>query len=231
MSQFARPASDISAGSWTPVGASYLWDTLNETSYNDSDYSDGADATNSAFEVKLSSLNEPDTGTHTVRFRAWQENNTKQRTLLVQLICGSTVISEYNSGSYFNLVKGTPTAYNWSPTSLELEDVTDWTDLRLRFTSGGDVGTPAAQRSQTYVSWAEYETPDGGGTTHDGAIVLEGQSNLTTSATVTHQTLSGEIALSGQSSLTATGYVEGGANIINGAINLQGQSWSGTRRP
>lgn len=153
MGQFARPDADISATNWT--GA---YTAIDEVSYDDADYLTGANSANGTCEKGLSNVTDPASSSgHVVRFRAWQENNTHQRTLSVVLVQGSTVISTYAA---FDLVKGVATSYSWTLSAGEADSITNYSDLRLRFTSGGTVSTPAPSRSTVYVSWAELEVPN-----------------------------------------------------------------------
>ena len=155
MPQYARPDSDVTQTNWSGG-----YGVIDEESASDADYITGADDANGTAEYGLSEVTDPTSGAdHTVRFRAWQENQTFQRTLTVSLIEGSTVRSSYNGGAAFNLVKGTPTAYDWTLSEAEADNISDYTDLRVRFVSAGDVGTPASSRSYVYVSWAELEVP------------------------------------------------------------------------
>ena len=153
MAQYARPDSDITFSNWT---GSYT--AIDEASYDDGDYIQGANNNNGSAEVGLSDVADPvSSSDHVLRFRAWQQNNTKNRQLTAYLFQGTTQIASYACG---NLVKDTPTAYSYTLTGAEADSITDYTDLWLRFTSYGDVGTPASQRSYVYVSWTELEVPD-----------------------------------------------------------------------
>jgi hypothetical protein len=156
MTQYLRPDSDISLSNWTGSYAS-----IDETSYSDGDYITGSGSGNGTAEFGLSNINEPSANTgHTIRFRAWQQNNSNQRTLSVYLYQGATLISSY-SGNPITLSKVGAQAYNWTISTGEADNITDYDDLRLYFTSGGAVGAPAKNRSSVYVSWAEVEAPDG----------------------------------------------------------------------
>lgn len=175
MAQFLRPDANISATNWT---GSYT--AIDEASYDDGDYLTGSSSGNGTVEVGLSNGTDPESSSgHTIRFRAWQQNNTKQRTLGVKLMQGATQISVYNAG---NLVKGTQTAYEWTLSAAVADSITDYTDLRLQFISGGDVGTPSAQRSAVYVSWAEKEIPDA-----EEALTADLAGTLTTAGSVARQ--------------------------------------------
>lgn len=156
MAQYGRPDSDVSFDAcWS---GTYLY--IDEETYSDSDYLTCDMATNGDAEVGLSNVTDPASGSgHTVRFRAWQQNTVNQRTLQVELLQGSTVISTYSA---FNLPTSA-TSYSWTLTSTEADNITDYTDLRLRFTAGGNVDPPGKNQAAVYVSWAELEVPDASG--------------------------------------------------------------------
>ena len=160
MTQYARPNSDGLFQYWS---GSYT--DIDEVTYSDADYITGDEDENGTSQVGLSNVTDPNSSVgHTVKFRAWQEDQADQRTLKVELLQGSTVISTYTA---FNLVKGTPTAYSWTLSSGEADNITDYTDLVLRFTSAGDVTPPPATRAFVYVSWAVLEVPDAGTTYYE----------------------------------------------------------------
>lgn len=154
MSQFMRPNSDVSLVS---VTGSYT--DIDETIYSDTDFLLGASSSNGSAEIGLSTISPPEIGTMTGRFRVWQSNNTNQRTLLVELLQGTTVKYSFNSGAAFNLNKGTATTYSFNLYTLS-SGITDWSDVRVKFTVGGSVGAPARNYSYVYISWFEMETPD-----------------------------------------------------------------------
>jgi len=69
--QFARPASDIAAGTWTPTTGTDLYAMLDETPASDTDYiQSGLIPTADVCEVRLTSLTDPASSTgHVVRYR------------------------------------------------------------------------------------------------------------------------------------------------------------------
>ena len=151
MAQFARPDSDISSS----IYWSGSYTLIDEVTPDDGDYLTGAENGNGTSEKGLSDLADPiSDADHTVRFRAWQENSTRIRGLTVTLVQGSTTIAAYSTG---DLPKGTPTAFEFTLTGAQADSITDYTNLRLRFTSTGD--TASGGRSYVYVSWAELEVP------------------------------------------------------------------------
>lgn len=68
--QFARPTSDVAAGTWTPSAGSDLYAMVDETSANDSDYMRSAmSPVNDVAKLGLSALGTPGAGTVTLRVR------------------------------------------------------------------------------------------------------------------------------------------------------------------
>lgn len=88
--QFARPASDVSAGPWTPSTGASLAGTIDETPASDTDY-DSATA-NGTFRVNLGPVSTPDPGTRTVRFRAGGSPAKKLIATLIEA-AGTTIAS------------------------------------------------------------------------------------------------------------------------------------------
>jgi len=151
MTQYARPISpDISTGGWTPTP---LYVQIDEETPGDSDYNTSTkNATADTFEVTLQSLSTPsvDTG-HTVNYRARCDKSSNGN-IAVSLVQGTTVIRSYDPG--FLTTSFAP--YSFTLTEGEAQNITDYTDLRLRFS-----GTCTAN-AYVFVSWAELQIPDAG---------------------------------------------------------------------
>lgn len=152
--QFGRPISDISTGAWTTTP---LYAKIGETTYSDTDYvqsksfKDLNAGSTDVFEVKLTTLSTPNAGTHTIRFRAKYTEGTDLG-ITCALVQGSTVIASYTptlSSSFQTL--------SFTLTSDEIANITDYTDLRLRFTATNSAKTATARYVQ--VSWSEIEIP------------------------------------------------------------------------
>lgn len=119
-----RPASDISAGAWTPSTGVSLFGTINETPFNDATYNTTPSA--STFEVKLSAGTSPGVTTgHIARYRAQGTGS-----LTVRLMQGTTVIAT-NTPS----ITAAYQTFTFTLSGAEAAAITDYTDLRLRFTS------------------------------------------------------------------------------------------------
>ena len=122
--QFLRPASDISAGAWTPSTGSSLFGTINETPADDATYNTTPSA--STFEVKLGAGASPGVTTgHIVRYRAKGTGS-----LTVSLMQGTTVIATATPS-----ITAAYQTFTFTLTGAEAGNITDYTDLRLRFTS------------------------------------------------------------------------------------------------
>ena len=155
MAQFARPDSVVTSNIYWVIDP--YWPYIDEVTPSDGDLIECSKNRNRTIEVGLSDVVDPISSTgHTFRFRTCQQNNTKQRTLAVDLVQGTTVKATYAA---FDLVRGTFTTYELTLSEAQADSISDYTDLRLRFTSGGDVDTPTGAQSAVYVSWAELEVP------------------------------------------------------------------------
>lgn len=144
MSQILRPISDINA-KWTCSTGSNRYALIDEETYSDSDYITGA-AANGYQEVKLATGQTPGNRlNHIVNFRS--KYITTGSTLTVTLVQGSTTIASSTktpASSYTN--------YSFTLTEAQANLITDYSDLRIRFTTNGAL----------YVSQAYLEIPDGG---------------------------------------------------------------------
>jgi len=230
MAQFLRPDSDISNVGWH-ASSSYVG--IDEESYVDTDYLLGLGDQNGTVEVGLSNVSDPGSSSgHTVRFRAWQQNKTNQRGLVCYLVQGSTVIASYTISALPKDTVGT--AYSFTLTSTEADTITDYTDLRIRFESTGDVGIPNSNRAYVYVSWAEVEVPDAGpsgvsgslSSTLDGITVsAAGTVNVSGSANQTFENVSlsgtGTVSVSGSADLSFDGMILDAAGSV-GSSPIEG---------
>ncbi len=153
MTQYARPDASGVLSNFT--GA---YTAIDETTPSSADYITGAGNANGSAIFGLSNVTDPVASSgHVIRYQAWQENATHQRTLAVHLIQGSSVVA---SAAAFNLVKGSATTYSATMSATEADAISDYTDLHIRFISGGTVSSPTASQSDVFVSWFELATPD-----------------------------------------------------------------------
>jgi len=148
MAQFGRPASDITVGSW---GSTPLWPKLDEASPDDGDLISTTAAATTG-EVKLSAVNDPNSSAgHVVRLRARATGSgAAERLNTWGLYQGTTAIVTLNS----SITRGSFNNYTISLTAVQADAITDYSDLRVRFTAAQTAGETLE------ISWIELETPD-----------------------------------------------------------------------
>jgi hypothetical protein len=168
MPQFLRPDSNITQTNWTGGFAD-----IDEATASDADFSYGANNSNSAtLEVGLSNPSVPDSGTCTVR---WRYAKVSSGTLsgtggTVNQTCG------VYQGATLIASSTVTTGGSWTAGSFTFNtsSISDWTNVRLRFTQTASGGGGNARGSA--VSWAEIEIPD--------APPIEAEADLTASGTI-----------------------------------------------
>lgn len=155
MAQFLRPSSNVTQTSFTGGFAD-----IDETTASDADFAYGANNTAAVLEVGLT--NPPGTpdpsGTSTVRFRIARVNagtlsgTGNNVTITTGVYQGATLIQADSARS---------TTGSWVEFSFTFThgSITNWNDLRLRFTTSASGGSPANRRGGA-ISWAEIEAPD-----------------------------------------------------------------------
>jgi len=122
--QYARPTSDVSAGTWTASAGSDLFAMLDETSANDSDYITTTSA--STCEVALGSLTDPASSTgHIVRYRISATGGG----IIVRLREGSTTIASWTH----NPAPASLTTYAQTLSGGEADSITNYAALKLQF--------------------------------------------------------------------------------------------------
>ena len=122
--QYARPTSDVSAGTWTASTGSDLFAMLDETSANDSDYITTTNA--STCEVALGSLSDPALSTgHIVRYRISATGGG----IIVRLREGSTTIASWTH----NPAPGSLTTYAQTLSGGEADSIINYAALKLQF--------------------------------------------------------------------------------------------------
>lgn len=142
MPQFGRPSADTNnPGNWTPTPSSpnTLYDKIDETSADDSDYISSPTAPSSAVYVtKLSSVEDPQSSTgHIIRWRRQKSaSGGAQIDLTVQLRQGYT--NEGSQGTLITSRSDTDIPASWTTASYtltqsEADSITDYTNLYLRF--------------------------------------------------------------------------------------------------
>lgn len=162
MVQYARPDSDITKGNWDdPNGNNndVLFDDIDEVVASDADYIESPDNPSAEVcEVGLSDVDDPLGNTdHFVRIRYQAPESggggPADIDFTIALMEGAVEraswIEQPNPPSVWATVEKTLS-------SGEADSITDYTDLRLRFTANK---TGGARTTNIDVSWAELEVP------------------------------------------------------------------------
>ena len=150
---FLRPDGVVAAGGWTAVNAADIPTALNEDTPDNTDYAEtGTNPSTDVLEVSLSDVGDP--GIHVGHFVRYNYGKSAsagaQIDITVALIQGtSTIASQAHTDVAVAPVEGT-----FALTEGEMNSITDYTDLRLRFTAN-KVGGGAARAAR--VTWAEVE--------------------------------------------------------------------------
>lgn len=155
MAQFLRPDSTVTQTNFTGGFAD-----IDETTASDTDFAYGTNNTAAVLEVGLSDpATTPATGTCTARYRIARTNagtldgGGNAVTVTGAIFQGTSQVATDTAET----ATGTWTTYEFT---FNTSAVTNWNDLRFRFTTSASGGAPAARRGGA-VSWAELEIPDG----------------------------------------------------------------------
>jgi|TARA_B100001778_G_scaffold314532_1_gene299880 hypothetical protein len=175
MTQYARPDADISDGDWLNQSDSNtnLYASIDESSASDSDYIYAEDegygsGSDIVCIIGLGDINEPDgNADHKIKYRATENSGMNAYSLKVELLEGSTVRKSVTNSS----IGGSFATSTISLTTSEAGNISDYTNLRLRFTANDSQGGGYVLK----VSWAEFQAPDaasGGGVATSPAFLL-----------------------------------------------------------
>ena len=163
MAQYARPDADRTDGSWLNSSSNNtnLYSYVDETSVNDSDYIQSIDSSASADTVilDLSSVTDPENAAnHTVFYRARVAAGMMGGTpdLTIALFQGASQIATKTDS-------GVTTSFsddNLNLSTSEANSITDYTDLRIKFTraAGGGAGGETVT-----ISWCYFSCDDAAG--------------------------------------------------------------------
>lgn len=128
---FARPISDVSAGSWTTTP---LYAKIDETVADDGDYIQSSQRPSTdVCEVRLNGLVDPaESGGHHVRYRYAKDSSGGDTVnLQVDLVENTTVRATWSHSN----ISSTPATADQTLSGAEADAITDYTNLRLRFTA------------------------------------------------------------------------------------------------
>lgn len=123
--QLLSPASDITAGAWSPSTGTTLYGVIDESAASDTDYIYASSASYS--EVKLQAGNDPVSSTgHVLNYRLMAGTGD----VLVALKQGAATIA-----SWSHTLTGSAQDISQTLTGTQADSITDYTDLRVGFTS------------------------------------------------------------------------------------------------
>jgi len=126
ITQKLAPVSDAAAGSWTPSSGTDLYAMLDETVASDADYIETA--SESTCMLALASGSDPASSTgHVLRYRLLAGSGT----IAVALKQGSTTIASWGP----HALSGVAQDFAQTLTGGEADSITDYTALRVEFTS------------------------------------------------------------------------------------------------
>jgi len=148
MAQYARPDSTVSAGNWLGNSTTIHGDT---SDIDNSTYAYMAFFGSSTCEVGLSNVTDPSDDTnHVVYFSGYHTDifGGGNLTVGIELLQGSTSIKQQNHS-----ITNTNALYTTTLSTSEASNITDYTDLRFRFTAG-------SANYAIEVSHARFEVPD-----------------------------------------------------------------------
>lgn len=150
MAQYARPDSDVSAGSWTASSGSDLYAMVDETSYSDSDYVSAIRA-DTTCELGLSNVTDPVSSSgHVLRVRHLKTGAGVMGTCAAILKQGATTIAT------MSCTPGSVQTQELTLSGAEADAITDYNDLRVALTADWTSGVVTGWQ----VTWVELETPD-----------------------------------------------------------------------
>lgn len=154
MAQFARPDTDVSKTNWTGVGdTTNLYENVNEVSASDSDYNTSS-TDEAILEFNLTSVTDPENhASHVVRWR-WQVSGGggPKESGSVFLYEGGTLRATCADQA---TLPDSWTSDSYTLTTGEASNISDYSDLRIRFQVKAIGGGESMQ-----VSWAELEVPE-----------------------------------------------------------------------
>lgn len=173
--QFARPDSDITKENWDDAAGgnnnNVLYDEIDESAQNNADYSTSGPLslldTTETWEVGLSNVIDPESSSnHIVRYAYGKDaSGGSQINLTVRLMQGTTTIASW---THNNIANGFTLATQ-TLSGAQADSITNYSDLRLRFTATYSSGI-AARSAQ--ISWAELEVPPATGVYDCSAVAV-----------------------------------------------------------
>ena len=191
MAQFARPNVDLATGfgGFTPSGAPFFWDELDEVSPDDatSQLTGTFSFTDDFFQVGLSTVTDPGVNTgHVLRARLFDDSGISGG-LVVNLMEDAGFIAAIANGGDGNGVYYTD-SYAISP--AEANAITNYASLNIRVDElSGSLGASGIYS----VSWLELEVPSAGSAALSGTVTASiGEADIVAGGKTIIITLTGD---------------------------------------
>lgn len=158
--EVVAPDGDQTIGAWTTDagGAANLWQRLDEANFDDTDFiRSELTPANSSYELTLATPVDPIGRRHLVDYRFRKDAaGGEQIDLTVTLLQGGTIIAV--APVHVNIATDaalTTTAGSFSLTDEQVKLISDYTNLRVRFTANKNGGAGARR---AVVSWCRFRT-------------------------------------------------------------------------
>jgi hypothetical protein len=160
MAQYARPSADILIAGWSnqTSATTNLWQSIDEVTASETDFVQSSLTVNDSYECRLSTTQAALIRRgHILRYRGRKSQATGNvRGVTVELRQGTTVIA---TNSHPDLtVAWLDGAIQLTPEQAAL--ITNYADLRVRFTATGSVASPAGNRRRVQISWVQLRVPE-----------------------------------------------------------------------
>ena len=163
MTQYARPDSDISSGSWSDSdeGGSDFYSFVDESSADDNDYV-YLDMSMEDFDPIIfgtSNVTDPESSSvHKVTFRGRADGagpGMSGGSMQAKLLVGGSVVATDSSVREM-ADDDSWTTFVWTLSASQANAISSYTDLRISLTPSD----PQTAMSNIYCSWAFFECPD-----------------------------------------------------------------------
>ena len=163
MTQYARPDSDVSVGSWSDSdeSGSDLYTYIDEASVDDNDYvyldMSMEDFTPATFGT--SNVTDPESSSdHKVYYRGWADSagpGMVPGTLVAKLYVGASLVATDPSVREMS-DDGSKETFIWTLSTAQANAISSYSDLRLQIVAAD----PEMTMTNIYCSWAFFECPD-----------------------------------------------------------------------
>jgi len=185
MSQVPRPSADVSNTGVVSTGGN-LYSVIDESVANDADYLTFSGGVADTCTVRLNTASDPGVYNNwvvTARLAYESGLATGDMIMTVALYSGATLIQSTNTPALSDVIT------NYTINITDASSVSDYSDLRLRFTnslaSGGNLDV---KLYQAFLTMGDAATPTGGGTVSTAQAIVQCQHPVPTFSAISGQT-------------------------------------------